>query len=195
MAFDPSITACLQNSCSTITVTDTTGVYDATTNPGGWGDASTILRANLGKAELIFTFANGTTHTEDVTSQVPNPVTGEFSFNSIDISNYYTDGIMKITYRIEDTSGVIDPIVTTLEYDVLFVCNVRACIDKMWADVACESCGGSCDLVSKIDDANLAEGLLRGLEAGSVCCEGNEDCINKILNTITQLCSWNKCNC
>ena len=75
----------------------------------------------------------------------------------------------------------------------LFTCQTRTCVDKMWAEVACKSCGGSCDLSAAIDDANLAEGLLRGLESGAVCC--NEDCINKILTAISQLCNWNNCNC
>ena len=190
MAFSPIITACLKNSCKTLSVTDTTGVYDATTNTTGWQDASTLLAADVSKAELLITYPNGLTQTVDVTSQIPDPVTGSISFADITM-DHYSDGLIEIEYIVYDSS--VDPIAYRYTYKALYTCQTRACIDKMWAEVACKSCSGNCELNDLIDDANLAEGLLRGLESSAVCCD--DDCITKILAAINQLCNWNNCNC
>lgn len=187
MALSPTITACLKNSCTTLSVTDTTGVYNATTNPGGWGSQNTG-GADVAKATITIILPNGSEQEEDVTDQIPDPVTGTFDFTDITL-DAYVDGIMTIVYTVTNSAGRD----RTYKYEVLFVCQTRACVDNMWAEVACESCGGGCDLSSKIDDANLAEGLLKGLEASSVCCDAA--CINKILASIAQLCNWNNCNC
>jgi len=183
MALSPTITACLKNKCSALSITDTTGVYDVTTNPGGYENPSTVT-----SAILEITLPDGSTVTEDVTSQIPaDPISGTFTFNNIEVLNY-TDGVTSILYTVVDGTGTY-----LYTFSALYTCKVRACVDKMWADVACKTCSGSCDLADIIDDANLAEGLLRGLESGAVCCDS--DCINKILNSITRLCNWDDCNC
>jgi hypothetical protein len=186
MALIPNISACLKNKCSDISITDTTGVYNVTDNPGGYGtpndEGSEVI-----SAILDITLPDGSVVTEDVTSQIPDTVTGDIEFNDISIPNY-TDGVISILYTVNAASGTY-----TYTYTALFTCKARACVDNMWADVACRTCSGSCDLADIIDDANLAEGLLRGLESGAVCCDNA--CITKILNSITRLCNWNDCNC
>ena len=192
MAFSPTITACTKNSCTTLSITDTTGVYDATDNPKGWQDASTLLAADVTKVEILITYPNGTTQTVDADiSDIPDPVTGQFTYADIQMVGY-TDGLIEIEYIVYDNTAP-DPVSYSYTYEALFTCQTRACVDKMWAEVACKSCSGNCELTSLIDDANLAEGLLRGLESGAVCCD--ETCINKILAAINQLCNWNNCNC
>lgn len=184
MALTPTISACLKNKCSDISITDTTGVYDVTTNPGGYPNPAGVTAASL-----TITLPDGTIMAPvDVLSQIPaDPITGSFTFNDISVPGY-TDGVMTILYEVTDASGT-----HPYTFTALFTCKSRACVDNMWADVACKTCSGSCDLASIIDDANLAEGLLRGLESGAICCDG--PCIDKILSSLTRLCNWNDCNC
>lgn len=184
MPLTPTISACLKNKCSDISITDTTGVYDVTTNPGGYPNPHGVTAATL-----LITLPDGTPMPiVDVLSQIPaDPITGTFTFNDIEIPNY-TDGVISIIYTIVDGTGTHQ-----YNFSALYTCKARACVDNMWADVACKTCSGNCDLADIIDDANLAEGLLRGLESGAVCCDAA--CVDKILSTITRLCEWNNCNC
>lgn len=187
MALSPVITATLTNNCQTLNVTDATGVYDASTNTGGW-ETPNIAGSDVAKATIEITNFNGAVQTVDVTSQIPATVTGTFAFNAITLENY-VDGSMQIRYIIEDTSGNQIP----YDLNILVTCNVRACIDAMWAKIACETCGGNCDIKNLVDDANLAEGIYQALCSGASCC--TNDCITTLLSTLTDLCSWNDCNC
>lgn len=185
MALSPVITASLSNKCQTLTVTDATGVYSGTST-GGW-ETPNAAGSSITAATLTITYANGGTQIVDVLSQIPSTVTGSFSFSGITLTGY-TDGITVIRYDLSTASA-------NYAYDLtlLFTCNVRACIDKMWATVACKTCQGNCDIASLIDDANLAEGLFKALCSGATCCDTN--CITTILNSLNDLCSWNNCNC
>ena len=186
MALSPVITATLNNNGQTMTVVEATGVYDATTNTGGW-ETPNIAGSDVVTATITITYADGSTQVEDVTAQIPATVTGTFTFTDITLSGYQ-DGITVIRYEIETVT-------TTYAYDLtlLFSCNVRACIDKMWADVACQTCSGSCDVGSLIDDANLAEALYNAMGSAGAC--GNSAYVNKILESLMNLCNWENCNC
>lgn len=187
MSLTPVITATLNNKCKTLTVTDATGVHDAVTNTGGW-EGSNVSGGAITSASISITYADGSTQNVDVLSEIPNPVTGSFSFNSITL-NGYKDGITTITYDLSDGSQD-----WSVDLSQLWTCNVRACIDKMWVNVACQTCQGNCDLGSIVDDANLAEGLFKALCSGAACCDSS-GCVDKILESLQQLCSWDNCNC
>ena len=186
MALSPVITGTTSNKCKTLSVTDTTGVYNVTTNPEGWGapndDGSAMTIANI-----TITYADGGIQVVDVLSQIPASVTGNFTFADITLTGY-VDGITTITYDLTATS--ID---YSSQISLLLSCDVRACLDKMWATVACKTCAGSCDVGELIDDANFAEGLYMGLTSGSTCC--GSECVNNIINALKDLCAFNTCNC
>ena len=186
MALSPVITATLKNNGQSISVVDATGVYDATTNTGGW-ETPNIAGSDVTAASITITYPDGSTQVEDVLSQIPATVTGTFTFTDITLSGYQ-DGITVIRYELETLT-------TTYAYDLtlLFTCNVRACIDKMWADVACQTCSGSCDVGSLIDDANLAEALYNAMKSAAAC--GNSTYVDKILESLMNLCNWENCNC
>jgi hypothetical protein len=186
MALSPVITATLNNKCKTITVTDSTGVYHVSTNTGGWETPNEAGSA-ITSAKLIITNFNGAVQTVDVTSQIPDTVAGNFSFNDITL-DAYVDGNLKIRYELIGASG-------SYAYDLtlLVTCNVRACIDAMWAKIACSACAGNCDVAELIDDANLAEGLYQALCSGASCCQ--DDCVTTLITSLNDLCSWNNCNC
>jgi hypothetical protein len=186
MALSPVITATLGNQGQTMTVTDATGVYNVTTNPTGW-ETPNAAGSSITAATLTITYASGGTQIVDVLSQIPSTVTGSFAFTAITLSGY-VDGITTIRYDLSTSTANY-----AYDLNLLFTCNVRACIDKMWATIACKSCAGSCDLPDLVDDANLAEGLYKALMSGAAC--SNADCVDKILATLADLCSWGNCNC
>tara|TARA_B110000259_G_scaffold165744_1_gene192802 strand:+ start:5532 stop:6086 length:555 start_codon:yes stop_codon:yes gene_type:complete len=184
MAFVPAITTALSNSGKTLTVTDSTGVYSAT-NTKGWN--SPVTGVSITAATLTITYSDGGSEEINVLSQIPDTVSGSFSFTSIDLSSY-KDGITTISYKLN-----VGTTVYKTEITQLYTCTIRNCIDKMWVKVACDTCHGNCDLVNLIDDANLAEGLYRALVSGASCC--SDTCVTKILTALNNLCSWKNCNC
>jgi len=54
MALKPTIQLCLTANCSTLSFTETTGVYNATTNPYGYGAPNTTI-ANAVSGSLVIT--------------------------------------------------------------------------------------------------------------------------------------------
>jgi hypothetical protein len=186
MALELSFSSCLKTKCSKLSVIDTSGVYNVATNPTGWGTPN-LLGSAVTVATITITTPGNGVQVVDVLSQIPATVTGEFTFTDITLSTY-TDGITTIVYSVGDG-------VTTYSKssDILFTCEARSCIDKMWAKNAAAACGNSCELLSLVDDANLAEGLLKSLKSAGAC--NNETCVDSILSAINQLCEFNDCNC
>lgn len=112
-----------------IIVTDTTDVYNVSTNPTGWQHVSTVLAANVTSATLTITTENsaGTVVEYDpinVLAQIPNPVTGEFEFTAIDDVSII-DGIYTITYAI-----VANGITYTSCVQKVFYPTVACCISE-----------------------------------------------------------------
>lgn len=98
MGLKPTISACLEDNCKKLTVTDTTGVYDSSDNTGGWGSPN-ISGSDVDTAEITVEFPDGSTNTVDVTGQVPDTVSGEFEYDPIQDS--YPDGKYCIKYHIK----------------------------------------------------------------------------------------------
>ena len=186
MALVPKINFCLKNTCSVISISDVTGIYHVSNNPTGWGSPN-AQGADVLTATITITNPDGIEQIVDVSSQIPDPVTGDFTFEDITLSDY-KDGVTSLNYTIITSTDTYRAYAETL-----LICNTRACVEKMWATVACKSCAGNCDLSSLIDDANLAEGLLNGLNSSASCC--NKDCVNRVLEAIEQLCAFENCNC
>ena len=186
MALVPVITATLTNNAKTLTVTDATSVYNASTNTGGWNSPNTVGSA-ITAATITITYSDGTSQTENVLSQIPSTVSGSFAFTGITLTGY-KDGINTISYKLN-----VGVTIYTAEIKQLHTETIRNCINNMWIKVACETCQGNCDLVDLIEDANLAEGLYKGLTSGATCC--GTTCVTKILTSLTNLCSWKNCNC
>lgn len=160
MAFSPTLEMC-QINCSEIRFTDTTGLYHATNNTGGWTDvninAEDVVTATIEVSDedgnVVFTY--------DVLSQIPNPVTGDITYTDYEYA--LEDGTYSVTYTIT-TSGDI----YTYSFTVLTSCNFECCISKQLAKIAKALCEDSCD-TSKIDEFLLIEGLLYAYKAAVMC--------------------------
>lgn len=89
--------------------------------------------------------------------------------------------------------GGVDAIDVDERYKICeyFTCHTRCCVEKMLAKVPDHFC--KCGYDSFVEDAMLAEGLLRGVNASTAC-----DCPDKsddILKRIQKLCNFNDCGC
>ena len=182
-----NFSVCLADKCKTLTVQDTTGLYDATTNTGGWDANNTEI---LTSAEIIITFPDATVITHDVTSQVPDPITGIFNYTLNNGEDVFPDGAYKILYRLTYTSGTVNETETC----VYFTCNIKCSLSGLWAKVAAADCG--CDPCSSnelMESALLAEGLYRALISAVSCAK--TDTADDLLVSLNRLFDFNDCNC
>lgn len=164
MAFSPTLIVCQPN-CSTISFTDTTNVYNATTNTTGWGSENNVTGANITSATIVVKDEDGgTVITYDVTSEIPDPVTGDITFS--DYSYSLDDGVYKITYTIVTSGDSGDTY--TYNKTILVTCNFECCVSKQLAKIAKAYCSDQCD-TSTIDDFLLIEGLLYAYKAAEMC--------------------------
>lgn len=160
MAFTPKLEMCLKT-CSLIKFVDTTNVYNATTNTGGWENA--VAGSDVDTAVITVTDSDGTTQlTYDVSSQIPSTVTGDISFTDSETS--LSDGDYDVVYTITLTNNAI----YTYKFSTVITCNFEACIDELLATIPEKYCDDRCD-TSYIDDFLIIEGLLYAYKAAKGC--------------------------
>lgn len=182
MSFIPKINYCLTKVSDVyyIKPTDETDVYDATDNPTGWEDASTVLAANVTSATLEITDPSGTVTNVNVLSQIPNPVTGFINFSNI---NWTTDGYYKIIYTITTSSTTY-----TDCKEKYFYPNIKCCISKLANKV--KDNPDNTDYYNRLLKAKAWEEAL--ISAIQTIDKVSAD---KILNLLTKFCNSNPCDC
>lgn len=180
MALIPKISAHVENNCKTLVIRDITGVYNSSTNVGGYGTPNIDIGDVTGST-LIITLPSSLT---PIT--INNPVglptlddTFEYEVSSSILSSV-PDGIYKIEYII--TAGD-DEFSYGPKY-FFFTCNTECCVFKMYAEIA-QTIDCSCNSTI-IKNAKYASVLLRGLLAAKK--QGNITSVNNILNELTQMC-------
>jgi len=182
--------AVMKNNCGTLKITDNTGVYHATTNPLGWGAPSTILSSALTAATITYLVGDGDLDTDGTTvsvlANIPNPVVGSFILKEIDLDDY-ADGYIQISYVLTTASATY-----TKTKTIFFTCNVRCCINSMWATIATD-CDCTCESNEKIDNALMAEGLLKAVNSAASCVTTAGRA--SLLAKIQRLCDWESCGC
>lgn len=184
MALTLSFTACVENCCKSLVITDTTGVATAPGDGSGdWND--TVEYDDVDEALITITYPSGTEEEIDVTDEFTAAITGTFAFN--DIIGTYPDGQYEITYQITDTSSnVYSKTITTYNY-----CNSQCCIDHMWAQIPSKMCNG-CDYEDYLENTLNAEALLTGLISSINCI--NETAMDDLLDLISDYCDFNNCS-
>ncbi len=182
--FSPELDICFV-SCNLIRFVDITNVYNATTNRGGWGVPNEVSN-DLTSAEIIFQNSEGNTlFTYDVTSQVPNPVTGDFIFTDYEYT--LEDGEYTVIYNLEFSSNNTYSFQTT----ICNTCNFECCINKLIASIPEKLCENKCD-TEYIDEVLLIEGLFYGYLCSSQC--DKETIKNEIESRLERFCDF-QCNC
>jgi len=180
---------CQSSDCSALTFVETTGVYNATTNPVGWG-APNELTSNATAATLTVTLASGNSYVINLWDVFPTDVaTLEYLITNEDIG--YTTGspiddqIISFLYTVTTATATY-----TQSFDQAFYCQVQCCVLGMFANlnVECDSCS------KQIDDALKAYAMLKGLIYSAYC--GNSTAFNNILAQVNKLCLNKNCqNC
>lgn len=153
MAFIPTISACLQKNCNYVVMTDTTGVYDVTTNATGWQDAATILAANVTALTITISQDGTTLATENVLAQLPDPVTGEITYSEIEVDGL-VDGEYTVLYTVTTAANTYTASETYFQ-----ACSVRCCIDSKWSTIATNGDTTTSGNTALVDEALELEGL------------------------------------
>ena len=189
MALQPKISTCIKNDgCSAIILNETTGVYDADLNPGGYG-APNIAVGDVTETHIFVTLPDGTI--VDITDPVGLPTSDseleyEITASALDMDNI-EDGLYVIEYTVTDG---ITTYTTGTKY-FLYSCNVDCCVSKMFAKIATvTSC--QCDDVI-IKNALYASALLAGMKSAAGC--GNRSAVTKILTKLQSICGFSTSNC
>lgn len=186
MALRPSISACILDSCGKLRITDDRGVYHATNNPYGW-ETPNIAGSAVTEAILTVAWPSGADEEYDVTSQVPDTVTGEFQYNDIEAD--FPDGIYTITITYSTASASYSKTIKKL-----FLCNACCCVDKMWAQLPDKFYSLSDEEYNKaVRNVMLAQGLLNSISAAGGCLK--TAIVEDVLERIQRLCDFENCNC
>lgn len=192
MALGLSFQICQSSDCSELTFVETTGVYNATSNPTGYG-APNALTSDATAATLTVTLASGSSYVIDLLATTFFPssdITFEYALSNADFggvaSSAIDDQIINFLYTVTTASATY-----TTSFSQAFYCQVQCCVMSMFADidVDCDSC-----TKSKTDAALKAYALLKGLIYSANC--GNSTYFNSILTQLNKLCLNTNCsNC
>jgi hypothetical protein len=178
MAFVNKIKACI--SCSKISIEQISGIYDADTNPEGWGSPN-LAREDVSECILEIKYKTEVNQF-DVTENISESTTWNIDLEEYPIS---LDGVYTITLTIEDGDGnkYIDSVKLTSE------CNVECCVAKLSLKVA-EEC--NCDTLN-MENFSKAEQILSTLKY--VGKNLGEKEYYKQLKKLETICSSNGCGC
>lgn len=181
---------CQVNGCSQLQFTETTGIYNAISNPGGYGSPNPLTSDAL-TAILIITLANGSSYNIDLFATGNFPTSDNtFIYNITNenigyiTSNAIPDQIITFTYIVTTASQTYTQTVQQGLY-----CQVECCINTMFVnlDFGCSEC-----FTHSIENALKAFALLQGLITSANC--GSNTNFQNILNQLNKLCAGTGCS-
>lgn len=188
MALTPTITLCLNSGCTTLTLRETTGAYNASTNTGGYGAPNPEIAA-VTAAVLTVTDPDGTEYEIDLFTEGFPTDNEDFEYE-IDLADLgdresIEDGYWQFSYTV--TSG--DDYTGTKNY--FFYCNIECCVNRLLTLVEADEC--LCDEVNNknIDNYIKAKTFLESLKNAANCY--NETNFNRIKTLLDKLCRNSGC--
>lgn len=209
MALQVALTSLQQDSCGEWVLTDSTGAYDAATNPTGWGAPNNPVynSGTLTSATLVIKKYDGSTFDTLQTFDLLLPaiwtaLTGDtntpFSAQTTLATLVYTidatalgaaieDGIYQITYTVEDAVAS-----STITYNIATYCNIECCIEQRLANVPNEYTCVNCSNEYLETTATLWT-LLQALKLAA--CNASLDVYMNILSTLQSACEQAGCGC
>ena len=194
---------CQTSNCKTIKFSETTGEYNASSNPGGWGTPNPEV-GDVTSTVVAFTLPSGTISTFDSAELgVLNPFaafpddTGTLEV-SLTMANFggaatsaFADGVYSITYTVNGNVGV-NTYTATVTQTFFLNCQIRCCIDKMFhlaSQADCTDCKPE-----KLNNALEAESYLKAAEFAAAC--GKLEMAKKHLAKAQWICNNKNCtNC
>lgn len=186
-----STNVCEGSDCGSLIFSETTGLYNAETNPTGYG-APNPSTSDIVSAELVITLANGTSYTIDLFATGDFPTTNtafEYEILPTDIgynsdNDQIEDQIITFVYTIT-TNTAVKYTQTVVQ---AFYCQVECCVNRMFLELDLD-----CDCIKdEMDEALKAYAMLQGLKAAVNC--GNNTAYTNILAQLTKLCGTNGCS-
>jgi hypothetical protein len=189
MAITLQFNICEYSGCSKLVFTDTTGAYNATNNPSGYGTPNDTISSAT--AELVVTLANGRQNTITLTGFPTTDKTKEFYITAQDlgygVDEQIEDQRIHFIYKVTtDQSNVL-----TQDYQQGFYCLVECCVRAMSLDIdtSCDDC-----IKSSMDRILEAQVMLQGLKY--TANSGHTATFDKTLAQLKKKCLNQNCqNC
>lgn len=177
--------------CTSFNVFDETGIYNAITNPTGWGAPNPDI-ANATAAVINVTIPDATVPISiNVFPTLPNitdtPFTVTLAMLGLSSLAKLPDGIYIVEYLVNLN---VPPNIIAQTTTVLFTCQVKCCIDKLLASLTDKNC--SCE-DSKAIQALQAYTMF--IAAQKAACCGHIENSKKLLKKAQDLCSGNCPTC
>ncbi len=181
---------CQSGGCDSLQFTETTGIYNAISNPNGWGVSNESTSDAL-SAMLTIVLGNGSTYNINLFATGNFPTSDNtFVYNIINEDIGYVTGdsipdqIITFTYTVTTATTTYTQVV-----EQAFYCNVQCCVNTMFLDLDfdCSEC-----FSNQLEQALIAYSMLQGLKAASNC--GNNSQFNNILTKLNKLCSNTNCS-
>lgn len=174
---------CQTNACKDLVFSETTGVYDATYNIGGYGTPN-IETTDVLTAVLTITDPTGTNTDIDL-------FTHGFPQSDITADGYtitsttaLPDGKYLFTYTITTLTETYTKVITQL-----ICCQSECCVTQMRANLNLNC--DACDKVVAYQDYLKAWTFLESLKAAATC--GDVTSFTSLLKVISKLCKNNDC--
>lgn len=175
MALEPTYKVNLQKKGTQFSFTDTTGAYDAINNTTGWNSPNEA-GSDVTSAYFRITTPSGNIYDYDVTSQIPDTITGNIEFTSYD--GDWEDGIYKFEYII--TGNVSYNVCKKIFYSPKIDCCIDNALYKFIDEYQCDDCYDSDELISLT--------YLRDI-LHTTALTKNEKQIKEILELLQDLCN------
>ena len=191
---------CQGTTCSTFSITDTTGTYDVN-HLTAWGTPNPGI-SDVDTATLTVTFPDTSSTTLDLltlsSGLFPNTsdVSYEVTMGNLGLSgSSLTDGVYTFTYEVTgDTNNGSDVLAwsSSKTIYVLFDCQTRCCLDSLFTSITSDECQSCNNAI--LDRVTKAYMYLESAQ-NAACC-GSIRRSTKLLNAAQFLCNQTNCqNC
>lgn len=193
MALDPTINLCLRTGCNELVFSETTGIYNASSNLGGYGTPNPVT-GNVISAVLTVISPSNQTYTINLFTTTFFPTsdtTFEYTLPLAQLGNrtIIEDGQWQFIYTIVTRIMGVD---TTYIANTsgIFTCNSTCCVQELLLDID-EVNIDSKENIKRIDNYKKASSFLAVLKYYANC--SNLNMFNNIKLILDKLCANNDC--
>lgn len=171
MALELQLSYCQGDGCKTLTITDSTGEYNAVTNPTGWDP---VWLPDVTDASLVITDPSDNEYTIDIINDlgidfatatvntleydIASTLVGKSSTESFD------DGIYTVVYSITLLGTDTYTVTRMFAIDCNLQCSIDALVAMIPSQYNCNNCN-----TSFIDDVFLAYMLFGAMKNAALC--------------------------
>ncbi len=180
MALIPRVKLNLENKCNKVDICESTGIYNAVSNTGGWGAPN--IETTVVTASTVAIFAYNGTSALQTFNMLPTYTTGiQPPYQAFDGEAWtQADGVFKLVYTVTDG---VDTFTNPTEY-ILFTCNLCNCIEGLIAKLS-EECDPA-EVAKLKDTIDQLEIIKYGIQSAFSC--KNFDRATTLLTNAASLC-------